>query len=151
MTGKELLERWQNTGLLEGIDSLDRKFAVATCIQAQINLNQSESEKDTDSQWKRVSIPAVRRIFASTRNLFVNEDFDNLNEHKANYQILKTKYNLGDCTVDGQHSLQKEAEGLAKFCDAVVLELNEMFRDIPRKQLAFYGFKPTEAGFMICF
>ena len=150
MTGKELLERWESTGLLRGIESQDRKFAVASCMQAQMNMNNSYAKDNINPQWVRISIPTVRRVFTNTRNLFVNEDFDNLNEHKANYQILKTKFGNNVETVRPQ-DLAFEADAVAKFSEEVVLELNEMFRDIPKKQLTFYGFKPTETGMMICF
>jgi hypothetical protein len=86
MTGNDLLERWEKTGLLKGVEDIDRKYALATCLQVQMSVNEIF---DDSVQWKRLSIPTVRRVFSVTRNLFVNENFDNLHENRVNYQFLK--------------------------------------------------------------
>jgi hypothetical protein len=145
MTGKELLERWESTKILTGIEDTDRKFAVATCLEMQRRVNETF---DDGNSWKRCSIPVIRRVFSETRNLFMNEDFDNL-DNKVNYQFLKTKFEVPDCTVDGKYDLNLEAEYVAKFSEDIRNELNEMFRDTPRKQIKFYGLRATHAGVIV--
>ena len=152
---EELLSRWEQTMLLEGISDHDRKVAVASCLETVRVQNEStESGTESIQLWKRLSIPIALRVFSSTNNLFYGENYDNLSEHRSNFQILKTKYNLSDenrmDNLYNSEELAKQAEEVAKFAAAVTLELNEIFRDMPQSsRINFNGFMPTKVGFIV--
>ena len=57
----ENTSKWAGTGLLGGIDDPHVGRNVATLMENQILLNKQLPEHE--SQWKRTSIPSVRRIF----------------------------------------------------------------------------------------
>jgi len=152
---EELLGRWEQTRLLEEISDHDRKVAVASCLETQRVVNESTSSPTEHIMlWKRLSIPITLRVFSSTNNLFYGENYDNLAEHRSNFQILKVKYDFADENrMDSLYSSQelaKQTEEVARFSAAVTLELNEMFGDVSRNnKISFNGFMPTEVGFLV--
>ena len=145
-TLEELTSRWEKTRLLEGISDYDRKVAVVSCLETQrVHNEQGESTE----LWARISIPVTLRVFSATKNLFVGENFENLAEHKSNFHVLKTKYEFVE---EGRSSqgIAKQAEEISKFCSSVALELDEIFRDVPRhSRINFNGFMPTKVGFIV--
>lgn len=149
MNATILMERWEQTGLLKGIETPDRKFAMATCLQTQVDINKNEGFSPF---WKRVSIPVVRRVLANTRNLFSNRDFDGIAEG-ANFHFFKAKFD-NDLTAqqDGRgNNLQREAEYVAEFSEKILNEINDLFRDEPSREFNFRGFVATKDGDFIMY
>jgi hypothetical protein len=70
---RELETRWEETGLLEGIGSYDTKgnfhedrftkAATAVLLDNQRLMNEMATGTDDIAQFKRISIPLVRRIY----------------------------------------------------------------------------------------
>ena len=60
---KELESRWGKTGLLEGIDDRYVRSATAVLLENQRLMNEVSTDTGDIAQFKRISIPLVRRIY----------------------------------------------------------------------------------------
>lgn len=60
---KELESRWKKTGLLEGIDDRYVRSNTAVLLENQRLINESNTDTGDVAQFKRISIPLVRRIY----------------------------------------------------------------------------------------
>jgi len=60
---KELETRWGKTGLLEGIDDRYVRSATAVLLENQRLINEVSTDSGDVAQFKRISIPLVRRIY----------------------------------------------------------------------------------------
>jgi len=60
---KELEGRWARTGLLEGIEDRYTRAATAVLLENQRLINEVSTDTADISQFKRISIPLVRRIY----------------------------------------------------------------------------------------
>lgn len=59
----ELETRWGKTGLLEGIDDRFVRQTTAVLLENQRLMNETATDTGDIAQFKRISIPLVRRIF----------------------------------------------------------------------------------------
>lgn len=60
---RELEARWAQTGLLEGIQDRYVRNATAVLLENQRLMNESSTDTGDVAQFKRISIPLVRRIY----------------------------------------------------------------------------------------
>lgn len=60
---RKLEEKWGKIGLLEGINDSDVKRMTATLLENQRLFNETSTDSSDIAQFKRISIPLVRRIF----------------------------------------------------------------------------------------
>jgi hypothetical protein len=60
---KELESRWGRTGLLEGIEDKYARSATAVLLENQRLMNEVSTDTGDIAQFKRISIPLVRRIY----------------------------------------------------------------------------------------
>lgn len=60
---KELESRWKKTGLLEGIEDRYVRSNTAVLLENQRLINESNTDTGDVAQFKRISIPLVRRIY----------------------------------------------------------------------------------------
>ena len=60
---KELEGRWSQTGLLEGLDNRYERSCAAVLLENQRLINETMTDTSDISQFKRISIPLVRRIY----------------------------------------------------------------------------------------
>ena len=60
---KELEGRWNQTGLLDGIDNRYERSCAAVLLENQRLINETMTDTSDISQFKRISIPLVRRIY----------------------------------------------------------------------------------------
>ena len=64
---RQLVDKWEPTGLLEGIDSETKRSGMAVLLENQANQLVSEASQvgtgSNTEQWSGVALPLVRRIF----------------------------------------------------------------------------------------
>ncbi len=60
---KELEARWATTGLLDGIEDSFTRSTTAVLLENQRLINETSTDSGDVSQFKRISIPLVRRIY----------------------------------------------------------------------------------------
>jgi len=60
---KELESRWAQTGLLENIEDKYTRSCTAVLLENQRLINESSTDSGDVAQFKRISIPLVRRIY----------------------------------------------------------------------------------------
>jgi hypothetical protein len=60
---KELERKWSRTGLLRGIDNRYERSASAVLLENQRLMNEISTDTGDIAQFKRISIPLVRRIY----------------------------------------------------------------------------------------
>ena len=60
---RELEGRWSQTGLLEGIEDRYVRSCTAVLLENQRLMNEVATDTGDISQFKRISIPLVRRIY----------------------------------------------------------------------------------------
>jgi hypothetical protein len=148
----ELVERWEATGLLAGVDNKVKESVVA-CLEAQRAWN--ESEEDMPTAFKRVSIPVIRRAIATSeavkRNTFVS--IEESSEMKPEIYIFNSKYkspnlpaytNLSDDQV--RYNLDLEAEAVAEFSESFRKEFDNLFKDQYKKKIYFKGLACNDEG-----
>jgi hypothetical protein len=146
MTESEIIANWENCRILDGIKDESRKFAVMTCLEVQRKINKLY---DCNSRWQRCSISIIRRVFAETKNLFINENFMDVCEFKTDYRLLKTKFEVPQLmSWQVEFCLDTEAEMILNFSEKAVEELNEMFKDTQGK-IKFGGLRFTDDGIIL--
>lgn len=62
-SAKELENRWSKTGLLRGIEDTHTRAATAVLLENQRLINEVSTDTADVAQFKRISIPLVRRIY----------------------------------------------------------------------------------------
>lgn len=60
---REMEARWGKTGLLEGIENRYERSATAVLLENQRLINEASTDTGDVAQFKRISIPLVRRIY----------------------------------------------------------------------------------------
>ena len=60
---RELESRWGRTGLLNGIEDMYVRSATAVLLENQRLMNEVSTDTSDIAQFKRISIPLVRRIY----------------------------------------------------------------------------------------
>ena len=64
---RQLVDKWEPTGLLEGIDSETKRSGMAVLLENQANQLVNEASQvgtaSNNEQWSGVALPLVRRIF----------------------------------------------------------------------------------------
>jgi hypothetical protein len=60
---KELESRWKKTGLLDGIEDRTVRSNTAVLLENQRLINESATDTGDVAQFKRISIPLVRRVY----------------------------------------------------------------------------------------
>ena len=60
---KELESRWKKTGLLDGIEDRTVRSNTAVLLENQRLINESSTDTGDVAQFKRISIPLVRRVY----------------------------------------------------------------------------------------
>ena len=132
---EEIVRNWEETNLLEGFED---KISIATCLQAQLKLNEQESEP----QFKRISIPLIIRILseskAAKRNYFYNY-FEE--EDKPAVVIFKSKHRSFE-----PKDLDEEAEYTAKLATDIKSEIDSLFSDTMNKDIIFHGLRCLDDG-----
>lgn len=82
----ENTSKWANTGLLGGISDPHVGRNVATLLENQIIFNKQWNPEETDdymvSQWKRISVPVIRRVFGS----FIGNHLVSVQAMKSNHE-----------------------------------------------------------------
>jgi len=146
-----LVERWEATGLLAGVNDQKVKESVAACLEAQRVYNE---EDNSSAPWKRVSIPVIRRAIATSeavkRNTFVENKESS--ESAPEVYVFNTKYQ--GLTQPGyeltaeqkQWSLDAEAEAVAEFSYKFKEEFDRLFKDQYKKKIYFKGLSCTNEG-----
>ncbi len=134
MNIQEVCEKWEKTGLLNGL--VERREVMASCLQAQIEFNE-ECGDSIPVEWRRSSIPVVRRVFGETSMVFKN-DFSDEHAGNTSFYMFKQTWNP---PMSGD--LNEEAEYVASFSAMILKELNENFHDF-RRQINFYGISAND-------
>ena len=60
---RELETRWNKTGILRGIEDPYVRSATAVLLENQRLINETSTDTSDVAQFKRISIPLVRRIY----------------------------------------------------------------------------------------
>lgn len=147
-------ERWAKTGLLAGVPDpyIGRQLSKLLENQRQQNENENSPMPENvnsdwnEAKWKRVSIPAVRRVFGSflpyhlvsVQSLNKQEDrmyYTGLDERQNSLIIEAKSRSFGrywwDSKTDENYELEKEAEDLAAFSERYSVEVSrEVIRDL---------------------
>lgn len=127
----EILSAWEETKLLEGIDDEEQRLSLALCLNAQNNFNKTTH----DGEFNRISIPLTRRVFGESK-AFKRNTFVNYAESKRpEYMFFGAQINL-----DGQFSLEDEAEKVAELAENIQKELDTAFADKMGIEVIFHGF-----------
>jgi hypothetical protein len=152
-------QKWGTTGLLGGLSDPFVGRQVARLMENQRELN--EEGKDSyaipanaetnwnPAQWRRVSIPAIRRVFGaflpynlvSVQAISKPEDrfhYTGLDERQNSLLIQSRTRSVGrewwnpnTLSEDGQHSLELEAEETARFAQRYANDVTrEVIRDL---------------------
>ena len=128
----DIFQKWENTNLLNGIDE-NRKLNIALCLESQRRLNE---KTNVDPQFKRISVPVVRRVLPNVKPNFTSE----LSETK-NVHVFKTKWDMvAFKDIQFQYALDQEVEATAIISHELTNEINEMFGDISNATVNFGGF-----------
>ena len=160
------VKKWAETGLLVGIDDPYISRNVAILFENQRLWN--ERADDNFAQIKRISIPAVRRIFSenfigyklvSVQSLRVNENTQNVYstsfegktiQHTTETGVRQLSY--GNLFFESRetgrgHSLEAEAQDVAMFSEEASNELGrEIIRDLALNagKSAVYDYKDED-------
>lgn len=140
------VKRWAETGLLSGIRDPYISKNVATLFENQRLWNENRNDLPNI---KRISIPAVRRIFADSFIGYQLVSVQSLKASDANQNVYSTSFEgktmqhtietglrplpYGDLFFEQKSyfSLENEAEDVAKFSEAASVELGrEIIRDL---------------------
>lgn len=60
---RELIGKWGDTGLLEGIDNKHDRACTAVLLENQFLMNELATDTSDIAQFQRISIPLIRRIY----------------------------------------------------------------------------------------
>lgn len=98
---EEITERWERIGILEGIKSKRLKTEVAVLMENQRLFNEENSD---DAQFKRISIPMVRRIYADSI-------IDKIASLQANMVVINENGKINDDNKGHYFYTNKEDDG----------------------------------------
>ena len=65
---REIETRWKKTGLLEGIQDRYVRSATAVLLENQRLMNEVSTDTGDVAQFKRISIPLVRRLMQGSED-----------------------------------------------------------------------------------
>ena len=109
---KELVSRWGTTGILNGITDPNVRSATAVLLENQRLINEVSTDTSDVAQFKRISIPLVRRIYPQ---LIANKivSVQPLLGPTGLVYYLRFRYssNKGAIRGDDANSLQQLADG----------------------------------------
>lgn len=110
---KEIVELWRTTKLLEGMEP-DVQEACAVCMENQRQRN-GDYDSDRMSQFRRISIPVIRRVFGSEALAENNIELSSRLEPNAyNWKWVAlgahedASGNLGQLDMDADYTLELE-------------------------------------------
>lgn len=130
---KELVERWEKTGLLEGITKNKDKERISQLLENCARyLIDTEKKGEVTTEICGVMLPCVRRISEQTNCLF---DFKELQK------VLEHCLSDMKCVAD-VHAIDAEAEATGLACDYFVSKLKE---DKAKQDLTKALAKPARA------
>lgn len=133
LTEEDIVSRWKQTGLIEGIQTEENQKSMAFIFQAQIMYNEGSSDS---AIFKRLSIPMCRRVFAGlTEHKKVYPIFDG----EGNWLTLKIDTNIFEAWNDShiQYRMEHEAEQCALSC----MTITEQLAKLPGNEIGFGGFR----------
>lgn len=141
---KEQVRRWSKTGMLEGIEGDYEKEQMALLLENQRLMNEISTDSGDMAQFKRISIPLVRRIFdpkaclvwdlaslqvmtGPTGFAFFNKpEGEVFEELAAKTKRIKSLWEVPvQDNIREQHDLDKEAEMTAVMAYSICDEINE--------------------------
>ena len=122
---KELESRWGRTGLLEGIEDKYASSATAVLLENQRLMNEVSTDTGDIAQFKRISIPLVRRIYPQLiANKIVSVQpllgptglvYYLRFRYSSNKGATRGADNIGGFPGDDQNSLMQTADGTANL------------------------------------
>jgi hypothetical protein len=122
---KELENRWAKTGLLKGIDDTHARAATAVLLENQRLINEVSTDTADVAQFKRISIPLVRRIYPQLiANKIVSVQpllgptglvYYLRFRYSSNKGSIRGASNNGGFPTDDVNSLQQLADGTANL------------------------------------
>lgn len=140
---KEQVRRWSKTGMLEGIEGDYEKEQMALLLENQRLMNEISTDSGDMAQFKRISIPLVRRIFdpkaclvwdlaslqvmtGPTGFAFFNRpDGEIVEEVSAKTKRIKSLWEIPVQDIRENYDLDKEAEMTAVMAYEICDEINE--------------------------
>jgi len=109
---KELIERWEKTGLLEGMTIFNEKARISQLLEDCAKyLIDAKNKKEASDQICGVMLPCVRRIFQENTSIVF--DFKSL--HKVLEHCLSNMNSAASV-----HAIDAEAEATSLACDYYV-------------------------------
>ena len=122
---KELETRWGRTGLLEGIEDRHIRSATAVLLENQRLMNEVSTDTGDIAQFKRISIPLVRRIYPQLiANKIVSVQpllgptglvYYLRFRYSSNKGATRGASNIGGFPGDDANSLMQTADGTANL------------------------------------
>lgn len=122
---KELEAKWVKTGLLEGIDNRYERSACAVLLENQRLMNEVSTDTGDIAQFKRISIPLIRRIYPQLiANKIVSVQpllgptglvYYLRFRYSSNKGEIRGQSNNGGFSADDVNSLQQLADGTANL------------------------------------
>jgi hypothetical protein len=122
---RELESRWGRTGLLEGLDDRYVRSACAVLLENQRLMNEVSTDTSDIAQFKRISIPLVRRIYPQLiANKIVSVQpllgptglvYYLRFRYSSNKGAIRGADNNGGFPADDVNSLQQLADGTANL------------------------------------
>lgn len=112
----ELAQKWEKTGLLKLIPE-EYRFDCARCLEGQRIYNEQLHDLENIAQFKRVSIPIMRRLFAGAiepwRNLKIEGSAMPCEKWHTFENIEFPKYEDYCSNRNAYHNLDNEAKAVA--------------------------------------
>ena len=96
---KELEGRWNQTGLLDGIEDKSIRQTTAVLLENQRLVNEVSTDTGDVAQFKRISIPLVRRIYPQ---LIANKIVSGAAIARPNWTRILLTFPL--CHEQGRHA-----------------------------------------------
>lgn len=119
---QEIIERWSATYLLQGLRD---KKASALVLEVQRLYNETTPDSDKIAQFKRVSIPIMRRVLGYMQDMMIPIKGTTLNVDES--FICSVPLDIGSCQDDqGRHNLDLEARYIAYISIVIAKELAEV-------------------------
>ena len=122
---RELETRWKQTGLLEGIQDRYVRSATAVLLENQRLMNEVSTDTGDVAQFKRISIPLVRRIYPQLiANKIVSVQpllgptglvYYLRFRYSSNKGATRGADNIGGFPGDDANSLMQKADGTANL------------------------------------
>lgn len=122
---KQLQSKWRETGLLEGVNDKYTRSCLAVLLENQLLINELSTDTGDIAQFKRISIPLVRRIYPQLiANKIVSVQpllgptglvYYLRFRYSSNKGATRGQDNNGGFPTDDINSLQQLADGTANL------------------------------------